>query len=344
VDDARLQTRPLVRGNERPSTEPPSTPSAPTTLGHAAKATLALLPRFPDQAPPVNGRAPLVQPGAAEAQTSNAASTAQAAPARTSQPMQTAAPPGSAAPAAPTQAAGGPTPGDVQSALIARALTLAVRQSGLFYESHLRDLAFGGRTAAQLKLEPQGQLGGPQSSAGQAASPAPHAGGPQGGAQPAVMQSAGHSGAAASDGASDTRGTPTAASQSGTGHTSSLTGLHPETHLIVRQQLETLAGQTFGWRGEAWQDAPLEWEVSRRNEQGAPDETGTHWATRLRLVLPALGEVEARLSLHDKQVVMRLVAPQSAQTLKQHDQALRADFQEAGLTLSQLSIKTEEEE
>jgi len=331
VDDARLHTRPAAPRAERPSTETSSTPSAPTTLGHAAKAILALLSRFPEQAPPVNGRAPLVQPGTAGA----AASAPSAA--------QAASPAGSAAPAGSAHAAGSPAPGDVHTALIARALALAVRQSGLFYESHLRDLAFGGRTAAQLKLEPQGQLGGPAASANASAGSAPHAPGTPGGAQPGVPQSAAQTGAQGSEGAVEMRGASATAGQPGPGHAPSLAGLHPDTHLVVRQQLEVLAGQTFGWRGEAWPDAPLDWEISRRDEQGAPDEAGTHWATRLRLVLPALGEVEARLTLHDKQVVMRLVAPQSAQTLKRHDQALRTDFQEAGLTLSQLSIKTEEE-
>src|SRR5690606_41112229 len=108
--------------------------------------------------------------------------------------------------------------GDVQPALIARALTLAVPQSGLFYESHLRDLAFGGRTAAQLKLEPRGQLGNPSASTVSSTSLTSLASGTQSGAQSAVAPGSGHSGAPASEGAADTRGTPTAASPSSPGH------------------------------------------------------------------------------------------------------------------------------
>src|SRR5690606_24320390 len=128
VEDARLQSRPLPQGTERPSTETSSTPSAPTTLGHAAKAILALLSRFPEQAPPVNGRAPLAQPGMADAAAS-APPTAQAAPPRPRPSMQAAPPVGSAAPTGPAHAAGSSASGDVQAALIARALALAVRQS-----------------------------------------------------------------------------------------------------------------------------------------------------------------------------------------------------------------------
>lgn len=328
VEETRLRTGLPLPRFEQPSTETSSTPSAPTTLGHAAKAILALLARFPGQAPPVAGRAPLAQPEPA------ATGTAQAA----------AAQPSSGVPAA----------------LIARSLALAVQQSGLFYESHLGDLAFGGRSPAQLRLEPQGQIRGSGAAAAQGdpASAAEDRAPARAAAQAAEGSSALRDPAAHNPvergptergpterGPTEGRGPGAMASaQSGSAQAGTpLAGLHPETHLVVRQQLETLANQAFGWRGEAWPDAPMQWEVERRDERGVPDEAGTHWATRLRLSLPALGEVEARLSLHAGQVVMRLVAPHSAPLLKQHGQALRADFLQAGLTLSQLSILEAEE-
>ncbi len=327
VEDARLQSRPLPQGPERPSTETSSTPSAPTTLGHAAKTILALLSRFPGQAPPVAGRAPLVLAGTAASSTPAAAGAAPTVQASASNPGAS-----SVGPSGPAAS------GEVGPALIARALGLAVGQSGLFYESHLRELASGARTAAQLKLEPQGQLRAPATPA-QAGSMA-HAAAAHAGSSPPVQ----HGVPTPDNMPAEARShPPTATGQAGQSPASVLPGLHPDTHLVVRQQLETLATQAFNWHGEAWPDAPLDWEISRRDEHGASDETGTHWATRLCLSLPVLGEIEARLSLHGSQVVMRLVAPQSAQTLKQHDPALRAAFQESGLTLSQLSIQDEEE-
>lgn len=334
LDNTRLHTRPLPLPAERPTPETSSTRSAPTTLGNAAKTILALLARFPSQAPPVNGRAPLVQPGLPGVG-SVSAEAAGHTDAASTQPTGQTRGASSAGPTAATLAApltGTAAAPNAQATLFARALSLAVQQSGLFYESHLRELAFGGRTAAQLKLEPQGQLGRPDAQTPAQTGPATQSGTPQGAAQstdgsPAETRNASASGTTTGQAATAQAAPP-----------SSLTGLHPETQLIVRQQLEVLASQVFGWRGEAWPEAQMEWEISRRNEQDIPDEAGSHWATRLRLTLPALGEVEARLSLHDQQVVMQLVAPQSADTLMQHDQALRSGFQEAGLTLSGLSI------
>src|SRR5690606_22158533 len=42
---------------------------------------------------------------------------------------------------------------------LAMALSQAMQGSGLFYESHLRDFAFGQRTLAQMQSEPQAQAG-----------------------------------------------------------------------------------------------------------------------------------------------------------------------------------------
>src|SRR5690606_18868111 len=60
-DTDELRQRPVIRP-ERPTTDTQTTPSAPTTLGRAAKTILALLALFPDQAPPARGRTPLILP------------------------------------------------------------------------------------------------------------------------------------------------------------------------------------------------------------------------------------------------------------------------------------------
>ena len=315
-----------------------STPSAPTKLGHAARMILGLLSLFPDQAPPVRGRSPLLQSGPGHANTSSApAGASGSAPGATSAPgarTNTAPSAGTAAsaasqsaPAATSIAAAAP---NVLSAQIMHALSLALQQSGAFYESHLHDLTFGARTAAQLGQEPQGRL---TAAAGQAASQQSPTSGSNTAASNAQLVSQ-----AAEGHASEARTASSGAPQAGAPNSQALAGLHPETQPIVRQQLEILAGQVFSWRGDAWPDASMEWEIARRNEDGLPDEAGNHWSTSLKLRLPTLGEVEARLSLHDKQVVMRVVAPQSAETLVRNDQTLRSGFHDAGLTLSQLTI------
>ncbi|WP_397475573.1 flagellar hook-length control protein FliK [Pusillimonas sp.] len=338
AESGRLQHLPPGSRHTRAVIDTSSTPSAPTTLGRAARTILALLSLFPDQAPPVRGRNPLLQSGPGHANASPAsAGTSTRAPGGASAPSAQ----GSATTAAgstsaasqgvPVAASAGATGG--LSAQIMQALSMALQQSGAFYESHLHDLALGKRSAAQLNQEPQARPSAPagQTATHQAAATAPNAAATT--TQTPNQATEGTS--------SEGRSPTTAAAQASASSSQSLTGLHPDTQPIVRQQLEILAGQVFNWRGDAWPDASMEWEIARQNEDGLPDEAGTHWATSLRLQLPSLGEVEARLSLHDKQVVMRLVAPQSAQTLVQNDQALRAGFHDAGLTLSQLTILEE---
>jgi hypothetical protein len=120
----------------------------------------------------------------------------------------------------------------------------------------------------------------------------------------------------------------------------SLNGLDPQTHALVRQQLEVLANQSFAWRGEVWPDAPMNWEISRREAWQELDGTDhpEHWATRLTLNLPQLGEVQARITLAGDQLVMHLVSPQSHGLLSDHTEELRARYRAQGLQLSQLSV------
>ncbi len=75
--------------------------------------------------------------------------------------------------------------------------------------------------------------------------------------------------------------------------------LHPATTELVRQQLDLIESGLFRWSGEAWPGASLEWDIrdERGQPDGPPDETPGAWSTLLRLALPALGAVEARLSL-----------------------------------------------
>ncbi|PAX94120.1 flagellar hook-length control protein FliK [Bordetella pertussis] len=68
----------------------------------------------------------------------------------------------------------------------------------------------------------------------------------------------------------------------------------------------------LAWQGQAWPDAPMEWEVAREHGDEAAGQPGTHWATRLKLNLPRLGTVEARLNLAANQLVLHVVAPDSA--------------------------------
>ncbi len=288
-----------------------STPSAPTTLGRTAQFILALLDRFPDRAPPAQGRQPLLPAPDDNTQPPTSPRPETGAAAR---PAQAMAQPGSTLAHALTQhrlplPSGADTPQQTESAAakpadtgttaalarhFTQALPQALQQSGLFYESHLADLHFGQRSAAQLQQEPQNLATRPD---------------------PA---------------------TPTPAS--GT-HTTAQ-GDQPQA-LLVRQQLDVLANQTIQWQGQAWPEADMDWTV--QHHQAAEDEAPEHWSSTLQLTLPILGPITLRLNLLDQQLLVNIQADNSASYLDEHSLPLRERLQEQGLHLSQLHIDTNPE-
>jgi len=349
------------------------TASAPTSLGQAAKTILALLQQFPEARPAVNGRAPLLAqspgqagqgsapgagPGAGtglgaaapvggyldaraiqalmqraggESGTQAGQAGAASRPAAAANgPASAAGLPGHGGPHGPGAALGAaPGSGLPASAgmagQLAHALSLALQGSGLFYESHLRDFIFGHRSLAQLRVEPQAQAG--QDAARGATGESAQARATEGGAGQASNQTAGQAAQAA---------------QTTHAHlTGALLGLDPSTHALVRQQLETLANQAFAWQGEAWPGTEMEWEVQRREPREGDGDAPDSWATRLKLNLPGLGEVQARLSLSGGQIIMHLVAPQGAALMADHTDRLRQRLTLQGLQLSQLTISRE---
>jgi len=307
------------------------TPSAPTRLGGAARIILALLAEFPDQAPPVTAHAALFDPAAAKAEARPGAATPEATPthpnpSRSDSPhpdpsrsdslrldtalgdsgtagrpgLRSGGPPASGTPAAPA-GAGAPSAPSLPATL-AQALNLALEQSGLFYESHLADVAFGRREAGTLSNEPQGGLNSPPHNA-RTDSPA----GMSALAQP------------------------------------SATGLPAESHLLVRQQLETLANQAFVWQGPAWPGAEMRWTVERhtaRDTHGG-SEAPPHWTTHLRITLPRLGPIDASLTIAGPRIAMRLGSSDGAPTLETHKAELRARLLAAGLSPGDIIIDAE---
>jgi Flagellar hook-length control protein FliK len=117
-----------------------------------------------------------------------------------------------------------------------------------------------------------------------------------------------------------------------------ISGIHQDLTLLVRQQLDVLANQALTWQGEAWPGAPMEWEVERDPYGGDPDSAGSTWATRLKLDLPRLGLVDARLNLAGDQLVLQVVAPHSAAEINESSDLLRSRLLAAGLTLSHLVV------
>ncbi|MNL58667.1 Flagellar hook-length control protein FliK [compost metagenome] len=121
-----------------------------------------------------------------------------------------------------------------------------------------------------------------------------------------------------------------------------MTGIHQDLTVLVRQQLDVLANQSLAWQGEAWPGTPMEWEVERDPYGGDPDSATPTWATRLKLDLPRLGLVDARLNLAGDQIVLQLVAPLAAAEINDASDQLRSRLLAAGLTLSNLAVSVTE--
>lgn len=324
------------------------TQSAPTTLGYAARIILALLNAYPEAEPAIRSQAPLL-PGSPQtpsaAGASPTAEPASGTASSTAGSSGTGSPPaGSPATGNPTQAAGaGPTGGPLAATLnqpgalaarLATALMQSVQTSGLFYESHLAQLAAGQSSSRALRQEPQGQIA-PQSAqtaqrSDQAAASNP--GNTSPGTLPSVETSATHQG-------TNPLPSPSLATSA------AVPAIDAQAQGLVRQQLDVLANQGFAWQGEAWPGAAMHWEVRRRDagDSGHRDFEDNHWATQLTLSLPTLGNIQARLSLAGDHLVMRLTAPQSAQRLSESIEALRTRLLAKGLQASQLSVASHEE-
>ncbi|KOF52570.1 hypothetical protein AD428_19460 [Achromobacter sp. DMS1] len=82
----------------------------------------------------------------------------------------------------------------------------------------------------------------------------------------------------------------------------------------------------------------MEWEVQRDPYGGDPESAAPAWATRLKLDLPRLGLVDARLNLSGDQLVLQVVAPLAAGEISTSSDELRARLLAAGLTLSHLAV------
>uniref|UniRef100_UPI001F130BB5 flagellar hook-length control protein FliK n=1 Tax=Alcaligenes xylosoxydans xylosoxydans TaxID=85698 RepID=UPI001F130BB5 len=209
-------------------------------------------------------------------------------------------------------------PGAPSAKILGQALRAALQTSGLFYESHLTDLVFGRSNPSQLQQEPQARLtrsGVPTDADTARPRAEPQAGGGR----------AGDANAAPGNSNAPTPGTP-------------VSGIHQDLTLLVRQQLDVLANQALTWQGEAWPGTPMEWEVERDPYGGDPESAVSTWATRLKLDLPRLGLVDARLNLAGDQIVLQLVAPHSAAEINDSSDQLRSRLLAAGLTLSHLVV------
>lgn len=179
-------------------------------------------------------------------------------------------------------------------AQFAPVLRQSVAQSGLFYESHQMQWLSGRVSTDALQREPQGQHpptqrpGAPsETAAAPRIAPSPMA---ASGAAPAAAEARAERAAEAAQ-----VRIPVVAER-----------LMP----VVHQQLDAMASQQYVLLGQAWPGQRFEWEIDDPHGEGRnpDDEAEDAWNSTLRLSMPQLGDVEARLHLTPSGVAIRLIA------------------------------------
>lgn len=215
-----------------------------------------------------------------------------------------------------------------QGAELIPVLKEAITNSGMFYEAHQARWAEGKLPTETLLQEPQGKL--------------------------SVMAQARESGPETLGGNSppprtDPNSPPPPSGQESGKTSPSQNSIPPDLAPLVRQQLDALSTQNYVWQGQIWPGQSMRWEIEedreQRREDGEP--AGLQWQTRLKLVLPTLGGVDAILRLRPGGAVdlsLSTNSDESRQKLSAAGEALRQKLQDAGLSLVGLTVRHEQAE
>ena len=246
-------------------------------------------------------------------------------------------------------------------------LQRALVQSGLFYESHQAGWVRGQVTEAALRTEPQSILTRttlPQqaTTTSTAAPTTPVPGSPGGQAQASASTNATGiplptTPSAARPAYAESLGMPDqpSAPRIGDSGSASLTaeaakataarsGLPAELAPVVQQQLSSLANNVYSFQGMIWAGQPFHWEIiddDSRHAQTQPGEPERPWKTRLKLLLPSLGDIDATIALNgsDVSIDMAAGAAGTPAALRSARDRLRDRMELAGLRLMALDIR-----
>jgi hypothetical protein len=191
-------------------------------------------------------------------------------------------------------------------------LAKGLRESGLFYESHLARWFSGDYPLEELLREPQGRL------SAQLQQPLPlvprQATAEQ--LEAALKQRAG----LVPDGAADPRAMP-----------------------IIKEQLASLQTGQLLFQGELFPGQQMEWRVAEREAGGQHDQEqqDTPWETAVALTLPGLGAVEASLTLNGTRLSVQVTTgqPATAQLLDGGREELVDQLAAAGLDVQSIVVR-----
>jgi hypothetical protein len=213
----------------------------------------------------------------------------------------------------------------LDSTLVGRMLQQGLRESGLFYESHLARWFGGDFPLADLLREPQGQLSHLKQTALMP--------------QPTAPQAEELARAMLKTGSLEVM--EAVLKGAGSGHPQE--GIADQRTLaVVHDQLTALQNGQVLYRGDLFPGQRMEWSVSereaRRNKEGGQERS---WDTALQITLPKLGAVTARLKLDGNRVSVDIRAGEVASigVLDTGRPRLVEQLEAAGLAPVEIGIK-----
>lgn len=202
-------------------------------------------------------------------------------------------------------------------------LAQSLKQSGLFYESHLGRWFGDSYPLEELLKEPQGKL----STLKPLLVP---------GAAQALLDNNQQINALQEHSA--------ALLSAGTRSHAAETAVDPRALPLVQDQLATLQSNQLLFRGNLCPGQPMEWRIQEReqhrNRSGAEERS---WDTTLSLDLPRLGEINARLTLDGGRIKLQVIAAdeKAVATLEQGKGKLVDQLEGAGLVAEEIRIQHE---
>lgn len=134
--------------------------------------------------------------------------------------------------------------------------------------------------------------------------------------------------------------------------TSAASSLSPEMPInsqnipMVMQQLATLETNHLFWQGEIWKNQLLEWDIYEQLEDSPHNESeaSIQWNTQLRLSMPHLGDITAKIVLNSQGIHIKLNAAhfETANLLKNNELLLAKDMQSAGLNIQSMEVQQDD--
>lgn len=120
--------------------------------------------------------------------------------------------------------------------------------------------------------------------------------------------------------------------------------VHTQSLTLVQQQMTILETGILMWKGEIWPDQTMEWQISEHTSEKEDDEALQQWKTQIRLTLPHLGEVTARITMNTYGMQIKLTAAEheTTQILKDNRTPLTNNMASIGLNIQSVNVQQDD--